>query len=514
MICSMTFVAGGCIRMKRIGFLFGAGAELSYNMPLGGKFALDIFRYDTTEAKKEFKKMRESIDPTTRYARNWLPVDYETRNIGTYGKSVFENIIKDTIEHNREKIVYNLNSIDILAEKIVATMVKDGLDVNESIMQLTGREIDDITMKHSISFAKEFEVGNKLFDSTYYSALLLAYSKKSFHKAENHLVVKRVISSILQLQIGALGEILSKRINENPFEKKDDSIDIFDDFGDILRLNYRSSGKGLEYLLETSEPERDTPEGIVACFALKLLEEIFASVMDYKTLIDSDWHYLYCPSVEWNKFCKISIFLITVRNYIESECSRVDVSKGGYYHDLRDAIDSCLIETTAIATSNYTGLITDIIGEEVSYLNGSTKILYDPYVNRLIQKDDPDKEDRFYVPLLFTQSGTKPMTAIEMSKTYVDMYEKFMVSDAICSIGFGFNADDEHINGVIRSLVDNGKQLIIVTPYDSAYTEKKKAKTIAEKLKVAKTDNIKVIYVNTVDRCDATGTIWTELVSI
>ena len=54
--------------MKKYGFLFGAGAELAYNLPSGGKFALDIFRYDTASSKDEFKKMRDGIDSTTTYA--------------------------------------------------------------------------------------------------------------------------------------------------------------------------------------------------------------------------------------------------------------------------------------------------------------------------------------------------------------------------------------------------------------------------------------------------------------
>lgn len=42
--------------MKHIGFLFGAGAEISYGMPRGGKFALDIFRQPNKNAKEELKK--------------------------------------------------------------------------------------------------------------------------------------------------------------------------------------------------------------------------------------------------------------------------------------------------------------------------------------------------------------------------------------------------------------------------------------------------------------------------
>ena len=34
------------------GFLFGVGAEVGYGLPSGGKFALDIFRYDTSKSKQ------------------------------------------------------------------------------------------------------------------------------------------------------------------------------------------------------------------------------------------------------------------------------------------------------------------------------------------------------------------------------------------------------------------------------------------------------------------------------
>ena len=36
----------------KIGFLFGAGAEIGYGLPTGGKFALEIFRQDTALIKE------------------------------------------------------------------------------------------------------------------------------------------------------------------------------------------------------------------------------------------------------------------------------------------------------------------------------------------------------------------------------------------------------------------------------------------------------------------------------
>ena len=89
----------------KIGFLFGAGAEIGYGLPSGGKFALEIFRQDTTKSKEVFKKQRDKIDGSTYYAGNWLPTDYKTKSVSSYGKTVFEAIIKDTIEHNRDNII-------------------------------------------------------------------------------------------------------------------------------------------------------------------------------------------------------------------------------------------------------------------------------------------------------------------------------------------------------------------------------------------------------------------------
>ena len=69
--------------MKKYGFLFGAGAEIVYNLPNGGKFALDIFRRDTNKAKELFKEMRQNVNDKTSYASNWLPKDYLSKNIST-----------------------------------------------------------------------------------------------------------------------------------------------------------------------------------------------------------------------------------------------------------------------------------------------------------------------------------------------------------------------------------------------------------------------------------------------
>lgn len=58
----------------------------------------------------------------------------------------------------------------------------------------------------------------------------------------------KIILSILQLQIGALSEELSRKINDSIFKKKDDSIDLFDDLGEnnsIELFRYWSGWSGI-----------------------------------------------------------------------------------------------------------------------------------------------------------------------------------------------------------------------------------------------------------------------------
>nr|DAS48562.1 MAG TPA: SIR2 family protein [Caudoviricetes sp.] len=486
--------------MVKVGFLFGAGAEICYGLPTGGKFALDIFRQDIAPSKNEFIKMRDSIDGSTPYAGEWLPDDYKTRSVSSYGKSVIENIIKDTLEHKRDSIIQNLNDFDSYANKSKEYLK----NIDDIIKDLLGRKANDCQLNSTISFNMALNKGNDIFKSHYFSALLLIYKEK---KLSNPLQseLKKIIVSILQLQIGALSSTLVKNINDNIFEKKDEEIDLFDDIGEVLRLNYQSTGViGVEYLYDNFKnkniDEMDNNFKIVH-FAKCILEEIFASVLDYKSLIDSNWHYLYCPKNEWAKFCKISIFLLSVKNYIEQNLP-TDISNKGYYDDLKDIItDNLQIEVTRIATTNYNKIIAEKLQKDIIYLNGSVTQWYDPYLNKIDTFENLN--GKFVVPLLFTQSGTKPMTSIFKSCEYVDLYRDWMRASYIIVIGFGFNKDDEHINGIIRTLVnDNNKKIIIV---GRASKEK-----IIKQLIVEKTENIEVYNVD--DQRNIENKLWIKYI--
>ena len=163
--------------------------------------------------------------------------------------------------------------------------------------------------------------------------------------------------------------------------------DIFDEVGDVIKVDFQSVGaKGLEYLFEKDKTENynDMKEiEKIVFFAKKILEEIFSSVLDYKSLIDSNWRYIYSPKSDWGKFTKISIFLITVKNYIKNILDNSNV-EDGYYNDLKDA----KFELGDVATTNYSNLIEKKIDHKVVFLNGSINEWYDPYLNIIERTGD------------------------------------------------------------------------------------------------------------------------------
>lgn len=500
----------------KYGFLFGAGAEVGYGLPSGGKFALDIFRHDVTESKKTFKEMRDNVDYTTRYASYWLPDGFRDKNISSFGKTVFQNIIKDTVEHNREIIIKRINNFDEVAKSEASAMKKDNIDIDALLEKLIGRELDNVHMGQTISFIDEFKQGNDLFNSSYFSALLMVYKDKTIITGEQRAEFGKILLSIIQLHVGALSESLSRRINDGLFSKKDDDIDIFDDIGEIIQLNYSSSGlSGMEYLLDRREADISTDAGKCLRFAQKIIEAIYAVVLDYKTLIDANWHYLYSPSTDWAKFCKICIFLLNVRDYItKMAASTKPEAKHGYYHVLKESIDEKKFEVSAVATTNYNRFISDILRIEVAFLNGSTEIWYDPYLNRMGEKSVlSTSENHILVPLMFTQSGTKPMTSIEMSMKYVDTYTQWKNSDRVIIVGFGFGTDDEHINGILRTLIDVDNKSITVVTLDKHQSDDVIAKDIARKLKVTNVSNISIIQVDANGINNQSKKIWTDSLS-
>ncbi|HDR1022557.1 TPA: hypothetical protein QB352_001841, partial [Pasteurella multocida] len=73
----------------KIGLFFGAGAEIGYGLPNGGKFAIELFRQDPTPYKEKLRAELKSIDNKSIYANKWLPEGYSNKSIYAFGKNEF-----------------------------------------------------------------------------------------------------------------------------------------------------------------------------------------------------------------------------------------------------------------------------------------------------------------------------------------------------------------------------------------------------------------------------------------
>ena len=386
-----------------------------------------------------------------------------------------------------------------MAEKAVKYVDIDNKDDNslDTLDERIEKELgENINVNQQLEYTDLFKKGNALFSNKYFAALLLYYKSFEFKDIKERILLGKLIKSLFQLQIGALSLSVSTRVEDSVFEKDELQLDIFDDLGGSLNVNYEAAGvEGLDLLSEQKFSEINHP---IVKLAYKISENMYSGVLNYKSLIDSNWHYLYSPKNEWAKFSKIIVFLYTVQEYIKEQAKKLDENKEGYYTDLNSEIQNNAIDVSVIGTTNYSSFITKFFPDnKVVFLNGGIDIYYDPYMNSLVDKNE--NIHHIVVPLMFTQSGTKPMTSIDMSEKYVNFYEKLKKVDKICVIGFGFNLDDEHINGIIRTLIErDDKELCIFCIEDES--DNKLRKKYAQKLRISKERNISIIKIDAQSR--------------
>lgn len=492
--------------MKNIALFFGAGAEIAYGLPSGGKFALDIFRENTEADKNKLREQIRKVDTTTHYAL-WLPKDFENKRINAFSKTQYDSLVKGSLENKRYDIIQYMKNFDINVRKIVSNIqMKENNNINIDLIyeELTGKCVGDSNYGQRIALNRILgDDLDQVFSSDYFAVLLdLLLCERISSSLKMNLL--KIIRNILELLIGALGEELTHRLNDGIFEKSPDIMDLFDDLGSIFSLDYNNSGmRGLELLIEheikdLSKINIGDKEDIIFQFGLRILEDIFSKALDYQTLIDTNWRYIYHPNTDWTKFTKIIIFLNTVQRYIKSladkNIDKID-SGNGYYHDVKLLKNEFNI--TGIGTSNYNIFIRDIIQEEVFFLNGCVDDCYDPYLNKIVTEEENKEKNHILVPFLFTQSGIKPLTSVQMSKRYVALFDKFEKADIICVCGFSFNSDDGHINGMFRELIDDKrKKVVILHYYDAENNKQEIKKTYRKKLRLNSVANIEIIIVD------------------
>lgn len=504
-----------------LGFFFGAGAEVGYGLPSGGRFAIDLFRQDVSQHKQDLRQqLQNSIDRQSVYATHWLPERFETQRIHAFGKNEFTNLIESSIEYRKQEIIRRINDLDNEADialnqlNITAERLAQRFEQDTGIVY--GTRLYSQVVRVNQLLAREVQ----LFNSEFYSAIL-----DVIRNNPNSANLQRYAASFIQLLVGAHGQDLVQRLNQELFTEAPDDIPIFDDISGMFRLEFNRVGlTALELLLGERhiyniDENADILE-LLSALAQKILENIFSTVLDYQSLIDNHFRYLYSPKTEWAKFTKMVIFLRTTREYIWNQLQRAaPLPDQGYYHDLQWCAEHDIIRIGTIGTSNYNSLIEKVsneIGLElplVIHLNGGVNDYYNPYKNTIVTYEDINgvPQDEIHVPFIFTQSGLKPLTSVEMSRRYVQLFDGLSECDGIVVVGFGFNIDDSHINGMFRQLVEDRGRSIYWVCKVSDQTAPQLEREIRKKLRI--TSNNAQVYVITVDDDrQLNGVTWIEAI--
>lgn len=502
---------------KRIGLFFGAGAEIGYGLPSGGKFAIEIFRRSSDTAKSRLRSLLQNIDRKTSYANDFLPSDFETKRISVFGKSDYKSLIKSSMEYRRNQIIEFLDSFDQHALLALSSAgLADG-DFATQFESSTKKPFGSVIYNQDVTINPSLTGGSKLFASEYFSAFL-----EILRNNPNHLPLRKCLTAFLQILVGCLGQQLASDLNDQVFTKAPDDIPIFDDVSGFIQIEISQAGlSALEIVLEqTPQTLSQTSDVILMAseLARAILENMFELCLDYQALIDSHFRYLYEPKAHWGNFTKIAVFLNTVQEYISEAAinnSRIVASGDGYYHDLL-LFNTTMLTISAVGTVNYNCLLEDIsayaLGNaKVEHLHGSIADYYDPYLNNILQLPSPDEyktHRHVIVPFLFTQSGVKPLTSITMSRRYVQLFDDLNNSDAIICIGFGFQKDDGHVNGMFRQLIEDNKKSVFILHYNRGiFNESATRKIYRRKLRLESDPaNMHILPVDPQRKIN--GTIW------
>jgi len=505
----------------KLGLFFGAGAEIPYGLPSGGKFAIELFRLDPTEEKQKLRSELQAINRHTAYATKWLPDKFWSKNLHAFGKSEFGSLIESSIENKKQRLIERLSDFDALAEAQFRKLQFEELALKAAYRTEFNRELGTEVYSQVIRLNTMLGPHGQLFESRYYSAML-----DVLRAHPEATLLKRLAVSFLQLLVGSCGHDLISRLNQEIFSEAPDDLPIFDDVAGLFRVEMSKGGLDAIDLLITertdfSAIQNPTLVEMLCALARNVLEALFDGILDYQALIDNHFRYLFAPKTEWAKFTKMVIFMRLARTYIVSQMPADDALPGeGYYHDLAKAAELD-VELGAIGTSNYNSLLERFAGElgfdlpQTFYLNGGVTDYYNPYTNDVICADVPEQvpADQLHVPFILTQSGLKPLTSVSMSRRYVELFDQFQNCDALAAVGFGFNCDDSHINGLFRKLIEeHQKPLFWVVPEGPSEDQVKSELLGKLRLPEACRSRLWPIRVNRESR-EADGSLWLQKIA-
>ena len=554
------------LETNKLAILFGAGAEQSFGLPDGGEFAISLFTQKYDSLKLELRKALDTIQKSSSTNQNymkWLDYTSPSKNkLSTFGKNDFEQVIMSSAEQKKQDIKDFLISIDNNACSLCKKLIGDESLTKNTIYEGLKNEfkLSDSDSKQIIKINQNFS-NHQDYDGFFTSNTILlinrtlsqAKSKQIKINPSQLETLQECFNVLLFMVVITCSDDLLKELNTGLITSDDETTNEFlSMFEQLFTMKYdRVAGIIYDFIQKPRQAFEDCPDNVLEKFINlihRLTFKLCSKSIDYQMLIDNYFRYIMSPKTEWAKFTKMFLFLSAAYNAITSKehtLSDEALNKQeSYYQDIINELknDNASVEVKALASTNYHdyyGRLVKLLNEreiedgtldeaslearfgKVMRLNGGVGEFYNPYKNSLVKRepvktttkqDNKDYDNNLFLyqnqlvtPFFFTQSGIKPMTAIDVSCLYTEMYSKFKESDIIAVIGFNFNSDDNHINTIIRDLVENHNKTLVIVTVDTDNEEALKVKTedIRYKLRIDNKeaqDRVKVLNVDSDSR--------------
>ena len=249
--------------------------------------------------------------------------------------------------------------------------------------------------------------------------------------------------------------------------------------------------------------------------------EIIEAYTSYMGLIDEKFHTIISPkALGPNKFwsvisCYTRAYLLIVGEIIGKAESRI-LGKDDYLNILcnpKDTFDRivtfCSSQTSkesyysiiynmarediGIITTNYTPLcqtISGITDDKIAYIHGRLNWFESPYNLQVYDVNREQLPNELCFPYLFIQSGIKPIVDAVQINEYAKMLQLLRDSEQLVIVGYRLNSDDNHINGIIKTYL-NQKEVVYLD-FDKGTTEN----DILKRLRLDTNKNLKYIKID------------------
>lgn len=443
---------------NKIGFFFGAGAEVEYRFPSGAKFAVSIMNpsHDVLDnAKKDYKNLG--------YKKYGDFLKLSSADFQKVCESMIENRkdeIKDLFFESDKS--FDENHKNENSERIFNDFVGEFTKDKLPEFKLLSKAVDVYTKVKKES--QELESEKKL-------------DKEKSALSEN-------FSTLLKFNISLLfflyGNAILENLNQKFFTQK--FSEFFNDNDGAFMLNKNKapviSAKLFEVIskedseeeaAESQESEKKSEDEKIFSELKDFTKELIEKCIDYQKLFEN-FDALFYPEKNKTQFRKIVSLLLIMRRkilqkQIEIEKQENQSQTKTYYEEI---VSDSEITLGSVCTTNYSTFYDEKFAQKskdkVFHLNGKIDSFFDLDSKSIYEAADlelKNESSKNIVPFLYPQVAMKPIMYFDVVKLYSEAYKSLAGCSKVAVLGFGFNKDDNLLNGMFKYLLKENSNLEI-----------------------------------------------------